>query len=188
MPPQGNKLEQIDFILKTHTHSGEDFTTKLRNQDFNLIARTSLSAAATSIILDNIPTKKFLRILIAHDAKSGNGNSLLRFNNDSGNNYTFIEDGNGTARTSQSSIDLIDGVNNSLGYFYIIDVINVFNLVKAVSAHSVARITSAGTAQTRHRIHGTWVNITSQITRIDLVASANNLPANTSIDVFGSSE
>ena len=181
-------LSQIEFILKNHKHTGEDFTQKLRNQDFNLIARTSLGATATSIILDGIPTKKFLRILIDHDAKSGNGNSLLRFNGDSGNNYTFIENGTGTARTSQSSIDLIDAANNSLGYFYIIDIVNVFNLVKSVHASSVARITSAATNQTRHRITGTWVNTSALITRIDLVASANNLPANTSIFVYGSKD
>ena len=72
--------------------------------------------------------------------------------------YTFIENGNGTARTSQTSIDLIDGANNSLGYFYIVDIVNVQNLVKSVHGEAIARITGAGTAQTRHRVYGSWVN------------------------------
>lgn len=111
---------------------------------------------------------------------------MLRFNGDASGNYTFIENGNGTARVSQTSIDLIDAANNSLGYFYVIDIVNVFNLVKAVRADSIARITAAGTSQTRHRVYGTWVNTLAQITRIDLVASANNLPSGTEISVFGS--
>lgn len=181
-------LEQIAQILKSHQHSGEDFTEKLRTQDFNLIARNSLPAAASSVVLDGIPNRKFLRVLIEHDAKSGNGNNFLRFNGVSSASYTFIEDGNGVARTSQTEIDLIDGANNSLGYFSIIDIVNVLNLVKSVYAVSVARITAAGTAQTRHRVYGNFVNTSAQITRIDLVASANNLPANTSISVYGSKD
>src|SRR3990167_3232677 len=157
-----SELQEARETLRSHQHDGVD-SEILRNIDFNLIARTSLGAAATSIILDGIPPRKFLRILIAHGAKSGNGNSLLRFNNDSAGNYTFIENGTGTARVSQTSIDLIDGANNSLGYFYVIDIVNVSNLVKAVHVDSIARITSAGTAQTRHRIYGTWVNTTAQI-------------------------
>lgn len=180
-------LSEIEQILATHQHDGT-FTQKLRNQNFNIIARTSLPAAATSVTLDGVPPRKFLRVLIEHDAKSGNGDNYLRFNNDSGSNYTFIENGNGTARTSQGQIDLIDGANNSLGYFYIIDIVNVYDIEKAIHADSIARITAAGTAQTRHRIYGTWVNTTAQITRIDLIASANNLPANTAIHVFGSAE
>ena len=187
MPPLEERIRNIEQILRGHQHDGIG-TDKLRNQDFNLIARTSLPATATSIVLDGIPAKKFLRVLIEHSAKSGAGNNFLRFNNDSAGNYTFIENGNNTARASQTEIDLIDGANNSLGYFYIIDIVNVFNLVKSVHAQSVARITGAGTAQTRHRIYGTWVNTTANITRIDLVASANNLPAGTTISVFGSRE
>ena len=182
-------LQQIRQILAQHQHSGADGSQKLRTQDFNLIARTELSVAGTTLTLDGIPPKKFFRVLIEHDAKSGNGDNYLRFNGDaSGNNYTFIENGNDTARTSQNQIDLIDGNSDSLGYFYIIDICNVFNLVKSVHAQSIARITSAATAQTRHRIYGSWVNTSASISRIDLAASANNLPANTAIHVFGSSE
>ena len=185
MPLSSQDLERI---LTTHQHRGDDFSAPLRNQDWNLISRTSLSAAGTTLTLAGIDSKKFLRVYIEHDAKSGNGNSLLRFNNDSGSNYTFIENGNGTARTSQTSIDLIDGANNSLGYLYIIDIVNVQNLVKSVHGEAIARITGAGTAQTRHRVYGSWVNTADRITRIDLLASANNLPANTAIHVYGSSE
>mgnify|MGYP007031186021 CR=1 FL=1 len=190
MPPKDfqQQIDQLKQIVFSHQHAGFDFTEKLRTQDFNLIAQTSLPAAATSIILDGIPPRIFLRILIEHDAKSGNGNNFLRFNNDSGANYTFIENGNNTARTSRTEIDLIDAANNSLGYLHIIDVVNIYNLVKAVHADSIARITAASTAQTRHRTTGTWVSTTASITRVDLVASASNLPAGTSIRVYGSKD
>ena len=178
--------EELEKVFKFHQHSGSDLSLQLALLDWKLLARTSLAVAAGSIVLDNIPPRRFLRILIEHSAKSGNGNSLLRFNNDSAGNYTFIENGNNTARTSQTEIDLLDGANNSLGYLYVIDIVNVFNLVKAVHADSIARITSAATAQTRHRIYGNWVSTTANITRCDLVASANNLPANTIMSVWGS--
>src|SRR3990167_880027 len=112
MPPQSleqlsQKVHELEFLVKNHQHDGLS-SQKLRNQYFNLIARTSLGVAGTSVTLDGIPAKRFLRVLIEHSAKSGNGNNYLRFNNDSGNNYTFIENGNGTARVSQGQFDLID--------------------------------------------------------------------------------
>ncbi len=182
-------ISQLEQIVKTHQHTSGDFTQKLRNQDFNLVARNSLSSAASSLTLEGISAKKFLRVLIEHDAKSGNGNNYLRFNNVStGTVYTFIENGNGVARASQNQIDLIDGNNDSLGYFYIIDIVNVHNLVNSIHSEAIARITSASTAQSRLRETGSFVNTSSHITRMDLVASSGNFPAGTSISVFGSSE
>ena len=181
-------LKQIEKILATHQHSGGDGTERLRNQDLQQIGKTVLVSATTSMRID-IPPKQFLRILIQWGAKSGSSNDFLRFNNDSGNNYSFIEAG-GTARTSQGQIDVRDALNSALGGFSVIDVANnLSTIVKSVVAHTVNRITSAGTAQTFNQIFGTWVQTTDFITRIDLVSSgAATYPVGSSILIFGSKE
>ena len=192
MPPELQKLqsdvEQLRLILTQHQHQGFDFSPSLRGQDWQQIGKTVLAAAATSIRVD-IPQKQFLRILIQWGAKSAGSDDYLRFNNDSAGNYTFINSG-GTARTSQTQIDIRDALNSALGGFAVIDIVNnLSSIVKPVIVHVANRITSAGTAQTFYQIFGTWVNTANFITRIDLVSSgAATFPANSSILVLSSKE
>src|SRR3990167_5361993 len=96
-----DEIDNIRGTLFNHTHTGADFTQKLRNQDFNLIARNTLSAEGTTLTVTGISPKKFLRVYVEYGARSGNGNVFLRCNNVSSASYTFIENGNNTARTSQ---------------------------------------------------------------------------------------
>ena len=178
--------QELERIFNNHQHRGFDGSQLLALLDWKLIARNTLPVAATSLVMDGIPTRTFIRVFIQHGAKSGVGNNFLRFNNDSGSNYTFIDEG-GTARTSRAEIDLIDAANNSLGYFYTIDVVNIFGSVKVMKCESLARITSAATAQSFQEIRGTWVNTTANITRVDLISSnSQTFPANSSIAIYGS--
>lgn len=180
-------LQKIEQILYTHQHRGDDFTQPLRGLDLQQLGKTVLTAAATSLRV-NIPSKQFLKILIQWGAKSGASDDYLRFNNDSGSNYTFINSG-GVARTSQAQIDIRDGLNSALGGFAVIEIANVSSLVKTITVHTVNRITSAATSQTFYQIFGTWVNTADFITRIDLVSSnTETYPSGSSLLVLGTKE
>lgn len=188
MPPDlENRIRQLELLMSQHQHHGVD-SASLRSQDWQQIGKTVLASAATSIRAD-IPNKQFVRILISWGAKSGASDDYLRFNNDSGSNYTFINSG-GTARTSQAQLDLRDGLNSALGGFAIIDVLNnLSGTVKVVVIHTVNRITSAATAQTFYQIFGSWVNTSAFITRLDLISSGvATYPTNSSILVLSSKE
>lgn len=176
-------LENLQQTLYQHQHSGSDFTQPLRNLDFQQIGRTVLSSAATSISV-TIPPKRFLRILITWGAKSGASDDYLRFNSDSGTNYTT------TTGTSQGQIDIRNGANSALGGFSIIEVgNNLPSLVKPAFIHSVNRITSAGTAISSNALFAVWVNTLNQITTVTLTSSnAETYPANTELIVYGSKE
>ena len=180
------KLNTLEQIVKSHQHNGSDFTSPLRKQDFQQLGRVALTAAASSIRI-NIPQKRYIKIVIQWGAKSGASDDYIRFN-DSGANYTFINSG-GTARTSQTQIDIRDGLNSALGGFAIIEIANIANVVASVSVHTINKITSAATAQTFYQIFGTWVNATDYITRVDLISSnAQTYPSGSEIIILGSKE
>lgn len=190
MPPESlqKQIEDLDKRFRLHNHSTSDTTTTLPAFDWTLLGKFVLPVAATTLTLTNFRPKQFLRIYIQWGAKSGASDDYLRFNNNSGSNYTFIDSG-GTARTSQTRIDLRDGANSALGAFSVIDIVNIANLVKSLSVHTINRITAAGTAQTFYQIFGTFVNTSAQINRLDLVSSnTETYPANSSVTVFGSKE
>lgn len=183
---QNNKIDDLELRFQSHQHTGYDGSQRLALLDWKLIARNTLAVAATSLVMDLIPSKSFMRVFIQYGAKTGSSNNYIRFNNDSGSNYTFIEETTATARTSRTEIDLIDAASNALGYFHIIDIVNYPSLVKSITAESIARITSAATAQSHLTVEGTWVNTTAAITRIDLISSGvATFPVGTSIAVFG---
>lgn len=182
------QINQINFLLKTHQHSGGDFSAPLRNQDMQEIGRTVLTAVATSISVV-IPPKRFLRILLTWGAKSGTSDDYLTFNSDSGSNYTFINSGS-AARTSQARIDIRDGANSALGGFCVIDIANnIPTIVKSVMVRTVDRITNAATSQTFYQIFGTWVNILNQITTITLTSSgATTFPIGSELVILSTKE
>src|SRR3990167_4737102 len=111
------RIERLEFLLRTHQHAGFDTTSILKFQDWKQIGKIQLIAAATSMSIA-IPQKSFLRIFIQWGAKSGVSNDFLRFNSDSGNNYTT------TTGVSHAQIDLRNGANSALCAFAIIDVAN----------------------------------------------------------------
>ena len=187
MPPPDlqqiqNEIAQLKLIVNTHQHRGFDFSQSLRSQDWQQIGKTVISAAATSIRMD-IPNKQYVKIVISWGAKSGASNDYLRFNNDSGANYTT------TTGVSQSQIDIRNAANSALGGFSVIEVFNFSSTVKPVFIHTVNLITSAGTAISSYQLFASWVNTTAFLTRVDLVSSgAQTYPANSSILILSSKE
>lgn len=177
-----NRISQLEFNLSRHQHSGADFTEKLRSQDLQQLGKIVLAGAATSMSL-TISVKQYLRIIIQWGAKSGVSDDYLRFNADSGSNYTT------TTGISQAQIDIRNGANSALGGFSVIEVFNLSTIVKPVFLHTVNRITSAGTAISSYALFACWVNTAAFLTSVSLTSSnASTYPSSTSLIVLGSKE
>lgn len=177
------RVRLLEQLMSTHQHSGFDTTQNLRFQDSQQLGRIQLASSATSMSV-TVPSKNFLRIFVQWGAKSGASNDFLRFNSDSGNNYTT------TAGVSQAQIDLRNAANSALGGFSIIEIANnISSQVKPAFIHTVSRITSASTAISSFALFASWVNTTAFITSISLVSSnGETYPVNSSMVVLSSKE
>jgi hypothetical protein len=150
------------------------------------IGRTTLSGAADVITVSGIPTRKYLMV-VSNLYPSGSISSSLRFNNDSANNYSARDSGNGgadTTRTSQSSISV--GASNS-EMFTQHFIRNVSNKEKVVD-YRTTFITAAGAATVPERQEGAgkWANTSTQITRIDFVnTQSGDYAAGSEVIVLG---
>lgn len=174
-------LKQLEHIVTTHQHRGDDNTSPLRFLDLQQIGAVMPVSTVKSMSV-SIPPKKFLRVYIQWGAKSGASDDYVRFNGDSGNNYTT------TTGQSQAQIDIRNGANSALGGFSVIEVVNnISSQVKPVFIHTVNRITSAGTAISSYQLFACWVNTTAFINTISLTSSnSETYPSGSSIIVLGS--
>lgn len=180
------ELDTLKKIFRSHQHRGGDGSLQLALLDWKELGRAELVTAGTTLTLLNLPPRRFLRIIVQHGAKASNGNTLLRFNGDSGSNYTSISRENAAARASQSSIDLLDTLNNTTAWMFVINVLNIASTVKGVTSDGVQLMTAASGTQVHRKVYGTWVNTADLITRIDVVSSGGNLPVGSQIIVYGS--
>lgn len=153
------------------------------------IGRTTLGTAGNTITINPITAKKYLRIIISYVASGGAVGAQLRFNNDSGNNYARRNSTNGASdntNTGQAVLMNTSTVaNGSVGYVYM-DVLNIQSSEKtAIISVNVVGTSGAGTAPSRDETYSKWVNTSNQITRVDVLASANNFAIGSEVVVLG---
>lgn len=136
------------------------------------LGRTTLGGAADSISVASLPVRKYLRIILTV-VPTGTVDSDLRFNNDSGANYSsrfFVNSSAGTS-TSATSIPFDSAGNNS----HIVSIYDVYNVAarpKLVSGMSTDNSASnAATAPGSLAMHAKWTNTADAITRIDAIQS-----------------
>lgn len=137
------------------------------------LARTTLTSAGNSTIsVTSIPTKKYMKVLVFTQGV-GTITQVMRFNNDSGSNYTRRYAQNGAADVSdvsQTSISLTSGDTNNptLAEFFIL---NISSIEKIVYGSLVIGNTGAGNAINKLEYGAKWVNTSSNINRIDIINS-----------------
>lgn len=134
------------------------------------IGRTTLVSSASSISVQSLPAFKYLRIRAIVSATGGTIGPALRFNNDSGNNYTRRASLNGGADATQtSSAQSSSGGGSSSDMLINLNISNVQNKEKLIDgSHVDNSTTGAGTTNGRLLWTGKWVNTSTQINRIDL--------------------
>jgi hypothetical protein len=126
------------------------------------LGRTTLGSAGDTISVTGLPARKYLRIQ-GLSLNSGQNDTFLRFNNDSGSNYSY------DASVSVTFIALDSGTPSN-PIFFTADIINVSNQEKLVGYRTITRgAAGAGTAPVDRNAIGKWANTADAISRVDWV-------------------
>jgi len=176
-----NTSSQITSITIL-TNSGSNLT----NDSYITVLGAKEEATADVITVDSLTAKKHLMIQ-AKIIPSGDADNILRFNNDSGNNYNRRrnEDGGSDGTAQQTGINW-ERDFTELG-FVTIFVINEANKEKLAILHSITNNgNGAGNAPKRAEIVLKWANTSNAITRVDMVNSRSGSYAEGSeVTVYG---
>lgn len=134
------------------------------------IGRTTLASAGDTISVQNLPAFKYLKVYV-FIINSGSVSEALRFNNDSGNNYSTRSSTNGGADvtvTSSAQVLYISG--SSYARMATIDIINTVAQEKSLQLfQNRADTAGAATAPSRVELVAKWANTAAQINRIDIL-------------------
>ena len=139
--------------------------------------------------MSGLTPKKWLRIDVRIAGYSGSSTASLRFNGDTGSNYSYARhDNNGPVNsgTSQTGIRVANSTITGPHYFTA-SVRNVSSQAKVVILQGASGSESASLAPTINDVRGVWGNSSAQITSVTLNnGGAVNLLAGTEISVWGS--
>lgn len=157
------------------------------------IATTTLSTAGSTITFSSIPaTYTDLRLVVIGKATSTNNYSGLRFNSDTGTNYSETDitgfgtgasvSGRYSSATSIAFWGWFGGINDTIPSFATADILSYAGSRNktVLGTESTVLATSAAVA----RNIGMWRN-TAAITRIDIVNLANTYAIGTTATLYG---
>lgn len=156
------------------------------------IATTTLGSAASSITFSSIASSwTDLRVvLISSTATAGNTVNYLRFNSDTGSNYSstwLTGDGSTAASSAETSATFIRGGENANNTDAGLSMITYDVFSYAGSTNKTALVTNSrdnnGSGST-YRIVGLWRS-TSAITTLTIAASAGNYKTGTTATLYG---
>ncbi|MEK6328830.1 MAG: hypothetical protein AABM66_15100, partial [Actinomycetota bacterium] len=155
------------------------------------LGEASLSTAASDVTVSGLPPRKHLQIRIRIAGYSSSGIARLRFNGDTGTNYSDKRQDDAAAVVSSTSTNGIRvaaaGTSAARGII-VFDVINEATRAKSAigQGHSTSEV--ATIAPILNRSAGVWANTTSQIDSVTLNVGTGggNLLAGTEVTVFGS--
>jgi hypothetical protein len=154
------------------------------------LGSTKLTGAGDTITVDNLTAKKFLRIE-CYIIGSGTIHPKLRFNADTGSNYTSRTSTNGGADwTDNTQTGMRFGAGtNAVSEYISTYVTNESSKEKlAITEMNYNTSTGAGNAPLREESVGKWVNTSDQITRIDVVnTQSGDFAIGSEVVVHGSS-
>lgn len=139
------------------------------------LGRTTLGSAGDTISVASFSARTYLHILWHCVAVTNTIQPVLRFNNDSGTNYSITYSQNYgalTTTTSQTSISVASAASLGCheGEAKISNYSTQRKMVRAVAV-SDANL-GAANGSTQIDVTGKWANTSAQITRIDLINSS----------------
>lgn len=138
------------------------------------IGRTTLSVAGDSISA-TVTAKKYLKFIAFVETTGGTGDVQLRFNGDSGANYSWSVtaiDGNAYATgVNQTGItlDATTLASGNIGRYEITVIPNLAAKSKLVSSEGWYTAPGAGNFPVPLKTWGQWANVLAQITTVALV-------------------
>lgn len=153
------------------------------------IGRTTLGSAGDTITVSNIPTRRYLKVLVTLIDTGGTIGATMSLNNDSGSNYARVQATDfGSPSTQTSNGPLILGTGNvACNQYIIVDIQNIASEEKIFEWIALLASTAgAGNAPTARRAHGKWANTTDAISRIDITnPGAGDFAVGSEIVVLG---
>ena len=141
------------------------------------------------ITVSGLEAKKHLMIQ-AKIVATGAVNTLWRFNNDSGSNYSNRHSGNGGSEDVEvniSHLDIYNATDDDDVGFFTMNVINEASKEKLVIAEVVGNnANGAGNAPTRDEHVAKWANTSNAITRVDVVnTQGGSFTEGSEVTVYG---
>lgn len=164
-----------------------DLAARRDGEGWRPIARIRLGATRSSLVLGQLPAKRHLKIFMHLVATGGTVGPALRFNGDTGNNYSRRSSLNGDSDGTQTSRNASSsGGTSSSQVDASVEVSNFANRQKFIQGTQVAGDSKASNAPDRLFWTGKWANTSDQITRIDIINSGTgNFAAGTEVIVYG---
>lgn len=137
------------------------------------LGRATLTANGNALTIASFTPRKYMRLLLVGQGTGGTVDATLRFNNDSGANYSRRENSNGaasdTVSVSQTS-HLITGAATYNNLLFVADITNVATLEKVFNGWRSDPGTAGGAnAPGRQEVAGKWANTASAINRVDIL-------------------
>jgi len=178
-----------------------DSNTKLATQQSirafvgsKVIARRILTSATTSVSITDIPAYTNLQIIVRQTASTGGaageGSILMRFNNDTGTNYSQIRNlnnGGFVSTTGKSSLEVSPNYGGPQQCIF--EIINGGSQEKYMYGTSVSSDASGSTGSDVVPMvalyYGKWANTSAQITRIDFTRSVQSFGIGTEFIIIG---
>jgi hypothetical protein len=152
------------------------------------IGRTTLGSASNTLTSPSLPPYKYISVIVHIIPSGGAVTGTLRFNGDTGNNYSARTSTNGgadSAPTSATSISSDPGSINA-DWFGEFRVLNITSREKIVFGNTVSAAASgAGTAPTRREVTGKWANTTNAISTLTFTTGSNNFAIGSEVVVYG---
>ena len=155
---------------------------------YEKIATTTLGSTTATVTFSSISSAYTDLVIVTSIRGTTNQNQNVRFNNDSGSNYsnTYLEaDGTGTAsgrRSSQTS--LVDfGYLRTTASTFCVSIIQVNNYSNATTYKTALMKGDSVTAGVQVGV-GLWRS-TSAINRVDLIAAAGSYEVGCTFTIYG---
>lgn len=165
------------YFLKTQG-AGTDPVWALPTVPFWVELGRASNSAQASISVSGFTGKKYLMVLGTYNP-STSMDINMRFNNDSGSNYSWRGDSSGGADTTGTSTSVIKLAEATTGVNVTMDgtIVNIASGEKIIISRNSGGTVGAANAPAKRNYNGKWANTTDLITRIDILASTGNLGA-----------
>ena len=156
---------------------------------YDKIATSTLGSAASTVTFSSISSAYTDLVLVAYmkPISGGNNNALLRFNNDSGSNYsaTYLAGDGSAASSTRGTNDtgLFVSYGNANGSNEPIFKFNIQNYSNSTTFKTTLNRNDAAGGWTS-AIVGLWRN-TAAITRLDIVTTSTNIEVGSTFTLYG---
>jgi hypothetical protein len=184
------RLAKGTALQYLRTNAGATAPEWASNTSALTLISTSTLAADGTFSFQNIPSgyKMFILQCYLEDDGSGAGNAGLRFNNDSGNNYGYNQvygnAANALASSAAAQSYALIGDLGAANCTYLCEVL-IYNTTAALTKNGIS---NGGRPSGNDRVNHvciSWTNVANEISRIDVMRSANSYDAGSRVDLWG---